>query len=79
MEKFGIFELLDALSALSDSHASSFTKQPQPNETVASETSESENAVSAPEQPLPVSANTAAVASFLARHDALSKRADKRK
>lgn len=73
MEKFGIFELLDALSALS---------APQGGETDGKEADSADG--SAPQKDAPVagekpSSQRDAIASFLARHETLSKKIDKNK
>lgn len=69
MEKFGIFELLDTLSALTAERNGS----PRPTDAVSLP----------PEYPVPKErdrgpANSEALASFLARHDAVAKKAEKK-
>lgn len=69
MEKFGIFELLDALSALTSAQSDA----PAPPEAT-------EPAQSAPppgERPEPRTAEEDALSAFLARHDAISRRIKK--
>ena len=69
MEKFGIFELLDALSALTSAQSDA----PAPPEAP-------EPAQSAPppgERPDPRTAEEDALSAFLARHDAISRRIKK--
>lgn len=71
MEKFGIFELLDALSALSDSNLSSPPAQSPATPEQAERPQPSEKQTQ--------NANSAALENFLMRHDAIAKRADKHK
>ena len=73
MEKFGIFELLDALSALS---------APQGGETDDKKTDSADGI--APQKDAPAAGETPssqrdALASFLARHETISKKIDKNK
>lgn len=70
MEKFGIFELLDALSALSDSNLPKSPSQNQPTSTPP---------VPSKPQHTPSHEQNVAVTNFLLRHDAIAKRADKQK
>ena len=86
MEKFGIFELLDALSALTARQTSSNDAQ---NDRPAAPQPPSENAPSAPKNAALAQEKDAvraakfdrgdrqaeALSAFLARHDALSKKA----
>lgn len=73
MEKFGIFELLDALSAFS---------APQSGETDDKKADSADGI--APQKDAPAAAETPssqrdALASFLARHETISKKIDKNK
>ncbi len=74
MEKFGIFELLDALSAITAA-AGTEDKDAQTDKAYLPP-SYGESAPSAPAAP---SAERDALQSFLARHDAIAKKADRKK
>lgn len=75
MEKFGIFELLDTLSAL--------TAEPAPPEEAArTESGSAKDGTSQPDrgtpQPAAGRAGADALQGFLARHDEVARRADKK-
>ena len=80
MEKFGIFELLDALSAATAPKEADFqTEAQKPHATGAPFSAPSYGGqTDGAEPPRPVE-NTDALAGFLARHETLSKRIDKEK
>lgn len=88
MEKFGIFELLDTLSALTAANGSPEAEEKaeyaRPETGDASFAPPAYGAPSpAPSAPPPPDKNTSAeqsaLAALLARHDALSKKIDKKK
>ena len=76
MEKFGIFELLDTLSALADTQETAKEEQKDAAPNAA-------DAAFAPptygDPPADGNAETRAITSLLERHDEISKRIDKRK
>ena len=76
MEKFGIFELLDTLSAIlaGDNEASSAEKKPSERPSVQ-DSAFAPPAYSGEPTPQQQSANSA-LSSFLARHDEVSKKID---
>ncbi len=79
MEKFGIFELLDALSALTarDTAAPNDEKnQPSPDDRTFRPPDYGQTAT---EQTVPRQTNDDALSAFLARHSAVAKKADKNK
>lgn len=70
MEKFGIFELLDALAALASENA-------PPQESGEAETPRAQESENAP--PPQAERNARALGDFLARHERVSKNAGRRK
>ncbi len=70
MEKFGIFELLDALAALASENA-------PPQESGEAETPRARESENAP--PPQAERNARALGDFLARHERVSKNAGRRK
>lgn len=79
MEKFGIFDLLDTLSALVEQESGSLEKPPQ-EKTVP----KAQDAAFAPpaygtEQTAPQQGQGSAISSLLDRHDALSRKIDGKK
>ncbi len=75
MEKFGIFELLDALSAFTDAAQEEKSVPP-----AATTPSEQDAAFAPPDYAAPQSetgTHQSALSSFLSRHEALSKKIDK--
>ena len=77
MEKFGIFELLDTLSALTaeQSAATAQSRPPETEETLAEIPPQKQPPDAMPAAPTP---SGDALAAFLARHDAMSRRAGKK-
>lgn len=77
MEKFGIFELLDALSALTEENP------PQKEEPLSPGKNAAPDGAFAPpaygEQPPKGTAGAEALQGFLARHDAVARKADPRR
>lgn len=75
MEKFGIFELLDALSAFTDA-----AQEEKPEPPTATTPSEQDAAFAPPDYAAPqteTGVRQSALSSLLARHEALSKKIDK--
>ena len=81
MEKFGIFELLDTLSAIlagenDPSAAQKPPAQPSPSQGKAPGETQGETASAAPHAGEHAPQGAAALSSFLAHHDAVSKKID---
>lgn len=77
MEKFGIFELLDTLSALTEQKTSDASAEPGENKTPRGD-----GAFDPPSYPQPPQkgrAESDALQGFLARHDAVARKADGKK
>ena len=83
MEKFGIFELLDALSAAASAESASAPQPqaaPDPSDAAFSAPSYGVQTDAAERAPRPAPPEKKdALASFLARHDKISKEIDKKK
>ena len=83
MEKFGIFELLDALSALTAHRGGENDGLTAPPDALASDQKPDKSAPSRPADPPQTasapSASPDALSAFLARHDRMSRKAEHKK
>ena len=78
MEKFGIFELLDTLSALTAAHPEE-NAAPRVDESPADAPCEAKPADAPSSPPADRPHGSEALAAFLARHDEVRRRAEKQK